>query len=100
MQVLDGDGEISPARKPTLTHTRNAPATSANGLWDDGLVFDVFVEGPVDPSPGAVRKLAETIAGKYGLSAEDFATRLARGRVRVKAKVDRHTADAYVKSLA
>jgi hypothetical protein len=69
-------------------------------LWDDDLVFDVFVEGPVDPSPGAVRKLAETIAAKYGLSAEDFATRLARGRVRVKAKVDRNTADAYVKSLA
>jgi hypothetical protein len=69
-------------------------------LWDDDLVFDVFVEGPVEPSPGAVRKLAETIAAKYGLSADDFAARLARGRVRVKAKVDRNTAEAYVKSLA
>jgi hypothetical protein len=62
-------------------------------------MFDVFVEGAVDGAPDAVRRLADTMAVKFGLSADDFVARLVRGRVRVKAKVDRQTADAYVREL-
>ncbi|HEV7555729.1 MAG TPA: hypothetical protein VGO00_09760, partial [Kofleriaceae bacterium] len=62
-------------------------------------MFDVFVEGAVETTPDAVRRLADTMAVKFGLSADDFVARLVRGRVRVKAKVDRSTADAYVREL-
>ena len=62
-------------------------------------MFDVFVEGAVETTPDAVRRLADTMAVKFGLSADDFVARLVRGRVRVKAKVDRQTADAYVREL-
>src|SRR5262249_24954470 len=62
-------------------------------------MFDVFVEGAVDASPDAVRRLADTMAAKFGLAADDLVARLARGRVRVKARVDRATAEAYGRQL-
>lgn len=62
-------------------------------------MFHVYVEEPVDASPDAVKQLAEAIAAKYGLPAADLHARLSKGRFRVKANVDRATADAYVKAL-
>src|SRR4051812_6188327 len=62
-------------------------------------MFDVFVEGAVDSSADAIRRLADKMAIKFGLSAGDLVARLVRGRVRVKAKVDRGTAEAYVREL-
>ena len=62
-------------------------------------MFHVYVEGPVDASPDAVKQLAEAIAAKYGLPAADLHARLTKGRFRVKANVDRATADTYLHAL-
>jgi hypothetical protein len=62
-------------------------------------MFHVYVEGPVDASPDAVKQLAEAIAAKYGLPAADLHARLTKGRFRVKANVDRPTAETYVNAL-
>jgi hypothetical protein len=62
-------------------------------------LFHVYVEGPVDPTPQAAAKLAEVMASRYGLTAADVTARLAKGRFRVKANVDRATADVYEKDL-
>jgi len=61
--------------------------------------FDVFVEGPVDPSPEATRRLAEMMSQRYGLPAADLMARIARGRFRVKGNADRATADTYAHDL-
>ena len=63
------------------------------------MMFHVYVEGPIDPSPDAHRRLAEIMANRYGLSVADVTARLAKGRFRVKANVDRATADVYVSDL-
>lgn len=62
-------------------------------------LFHVYVEAP-DRSPEAVRALALTISQKYGVPAPELEKRLAAGRFRVKANVDRTTADAYAKALS
>lgn len=62
-------------------------------------VFHVFVEGPVDSAPDAVAQLADAMATRYGLPTSEIASRLVRGRFRVKSNVDRATADAYVRDL-
>jgi hypothetical protein len=61
--------------------------------------FHVYVEGAVDASPDGVRKLAQAIAKRYGLPGADLLTRLTAGRFRVKANVDKVTAEAYVRAL-
>jgi hypothetical protein len=61
--------------------------------------FHVYVEGPVEKSPAAVQRLAVAIAAKYGLPAADLVTRLSKGRFRVKANIDRATADTYAHAL-
>jgi hypothetical protein len=61
--------------------------------------FHVYVEGAVDASPDGVRKLAHAISKRYGLPAADLLTRLTAGRFRVKANVDKVTAEAYVRAL-
>ncbi len=61
--------------------------------------FHVYVEGAVDASPDGIRKLAQAIAQRYGLPAADLLTRLGAGRFRVKANVDRVTAEAYLRAL-
>lgn len=63
------------------------------------MMFHVYVEGPVDPSPDAHRRLAEVMASRYGLSVADVTARLAKGRFRVKANVDRATANVYLSDL-
>jgi hypothetical protein len=66
-------------------------------MWENGArmaeMFHVYVEGAVDPSPDALKKLAEIMASRYGLPIADVTARLAKGRFRVKANVDRATAD-------
>ena len=61
--------------------------------------YQVFVDGARDPSPAAVARLAAAIAKRYGAPAADVEARLARGRFRVKASVDRTTADEYARDL-
>lgn len=61
--------------------------------------FHVYVEGAVDASPDGIRKLAQAIAQRYGLPAADLLTRLGAGRFRVKANVDKVTAEAYLRAL-
>jgi hypothetical protein len=63
-------------------------------------VFDVYVVGSTEPGSDGLDKLAEAMCSRYGLSLEDLRGRLARGRFRVKANVDRATGDAYIKDLA
>jgi hypothetical protein len=62
--------------------------------------FHVYVVGAVNASsPDAIAKVAEGMASRYGLPADDLLGRLSRGRFRVKANVDRATADALKKDL-
>ncbi|HVK87682.1 MAG TPA: hypothetical protein VM513_26370 [Kofleriaceae bacterium] len=63
------------------------------------MAFHVYVEGALDSSPDGVAKLAEAIAAKFGLPAADLTKRLAAGRFRVKANVDRATADLFARTL-
>jgi hypothetical protein len=62
-------------------------------------VFHVYVEGVTGTEPDAVRKLSEVMAARYGLPAAEIYARLTRGRFRVKAHVDRATADEYARDL-
>lgn len=62
-------------------------------------LFHVYVEGPTDPSPEASEQLAGVMAERYGLPIADVRARLAKGRFRVKANVDRETADVYIHDL-
>ena len=68
-------------------------------MWDDDLVFHVYVEGPTGNGVAAVRALADAMARRYGLSAQDLISRFARGRFRVKSNIDRRTADTYARDL-
>lgn len=61
-------------------------------------LFHVYVEAP-DRAPETIARLAETIGKKYGVPVADLEKRLAAGRFRVKANVDRETADVYAKAL-
>ncbi len=62
-------------------------------------LFHVYVEAP-DRSPETIERLADTIGTRYGVPVAELAKRLAAGRFRVKANIDRVTADAYAKALA
>lgn len=62
-------------------------------------LFHVYVVGAVDTSGEAIPRLAEAMASHYQLPADDLLGRLSRGRFRVKANVDRQTADQYQKDL-
>lgn len=62
-------------------------------------LFHVYVEAP-DRSPNGISQLALTISNKYGVPVEELVKRLTAGRFRVKANVDRTTADAYAKALS
>jgi hypothetical protein len=63
-------------------------------------VFDVYVDGATGTSREAVRELAGAMAARYRLPAVDLEARLTRGRFRVKAGVDRATAETYLRDLA
>lgn len=79
------------------------PATivgPARGRWEPVSLFHVFIERPRSTAPGAVAALARAIADRYGIPAETLEPRLAKGRFRVKANVDRALADNYAHDLA
>jgi hypothetical protein len=61
-------------------------------------LFHVYVEAP-DRAPETIKRLAETIGKKYGVPVADLEKRLTGGRFRVKANVDRETAEVYAKAL-
>lgn len=61
--------------------------------------FHVFVVGAVDASPTGLSKLADAIAGNYGLPAAALLARLQAGRFRVKGNIDRATAETYARDL-
>lgn len=61
--------------------------------------YQVFVDGSHDRSPGAIARVASAMAARYGLPAAELETRLARGRFKVKAGVDRATAETYARDL-
>jgi hypothetical protein len=63
------------------------------------MTYTVFVDGPRDRSPQAIARVAAAMAQRYGLPAADLETRLARGRFKVKANVDRATAEEYARDL-
>ncbi len=61
--------------------------------------FHVYVEGPVEQSPEGIGKLATAISKTYGLPVADLVSRMTKGRFRVKANIDRATAETYVRAL-
>ncbi len=61
--------------------------------------FHVFVEGAVEQGDAALERLATAMSARYGLPAAELISRMKRGRFRVKANIDRATADTYVKDL-
>ncbi len=63
-------------------------------------LFHVFIERARATTPTAGRDLAQAIAARYGIPAEDLEKRFAMGRFRVKGNVDRATADSYAADLA
>ena len=63
------------------------------------MAFHVFVDGARDRSPPGLARVAAAIGERYGVAARDVETRLARGRFRVKANVDRATAHEYARDL-
>src|SRR5438105_5472661 len=62
-------------------------------------MFHVFVEGPVEPGPDAMRRLAEAMHGRYGLPAAELVARMSKGRFRVKGNIDGATASVYARDL-
>jgi hypothetical protein len=62
-------------------------------------MFQVFVDGPVDRSPDGFERLARAMHRRYGLPVAGLVARLQQGRFRVKANIDRRTADAYARDL-
>ncbi|HEY0477309.1 MAG TPA: hypothetical protein VGD37_07275, partial [Kofleriaceae bacterium] len=62
-------------------------------------MFHVYVDGVTSSSPDAVRELANAMATRYGIPEAELHARLSRGRFRVKADVDRATAEVYVRDL-
>ncbi|MBX3156103.1 MAG: hypothetical protein KF773_08890, partial [Deltaproteobacteria bacterium] len=62
-------------------------------------LFHVFVDGPIDDSPEALRRLAEAMHQRYGLVTSDLLGRLAKGRFRVKGNIDEKTANVYARDL-
>src|SRR5258708_3893439 len=62
-------------------------------------MFHVFVEGPVEPGPDAMRRLAESMQLRYGLPASELVQRMSKGRFRVKGNIDSATATIYRRDL-
>src|SRR5436853_2562243 len=61
--------------------------------------YHVFVDGPKDRSPGGIARVATAMAARYGLPPAELESRLQRGRFKVKAGVDRATAETYARDL-
>lgn len=61
--------------------------------------YQVFVDGSKDRSPGGIARVAAAMAARYGLPPAELETRLSRGRFKVKAGIDRATAETYARDL-
>jgi hypothetical protein len=62
-------------------------------------MFDVYVEGPSGHAPDAAARLIDAMAQRYNLPIPELASRLAKGRFRVKGNLDHTTAMTYVRDL-
>src|SRR5688500_20008049 len=62
-------------------------------------MFDVYVDGAVEDSDPARKRLAEVMSKRYGLGVPDLIARMQKGKFRVKANLDEHTAKAYARDL-
>ncbi len=62
--------------------------------------FHVFLDGAIDNTSDGIEEIVSAIANRYGLSGADLKSRLFQGKVRVKANVDRATAEQFAKDLA
>ncbi len=62
-------------------------------------LYNVVIEQPRSPAPGAAAALAAAISARYGIPAADLERRISRGRFKVKSRVDRTTADTYATDL-
>ena len=62
-------------------------------------IYQVYIEGTRDGSPGGAAKVAQAIAARYGFPVADLEARLQTGRFRVKSKVDRPTAERFAADL-
>src|SRR5512138_2211659 len=61
--------------------------------------FHVYVDGPKQSGPDAMRKLAEAMQLRYGLPASELISRMTKGRFRVKGNIDSATAAIYRRDL-
>jgi hypothetical protein len=61
--------------------------------------YQVFVDRPRDDAADAHARLATAMAARYGLPADELEPRLRAGRFRVKANVDRDTAEKFAVDL-
>jgi hypothetical protein len=62
-------------------------------------IYQVYIEGTRDASPGGAAKVAQAISARYGFPVADLEARLQTGRFRVKSKVDRVTAERFAADL-
>jgi hypothetical protein len=63
-------------------------------------VFHVYVDSVTGMAPDATRALSEAMSAYYGVPAADLYVQLTRGPLRVRANVDRSTAETYAHDLA
>jgi hypothetical protein len=63
------------------------------------LSYQVFIERTAETTPEAARKVATAIAARYKIPAEAILSRLAKGRFRVKANLERDAADKFKEYL-
>jgi len=63
------------------------------------LSYSVFIERAIDGSPEGVRAVAERVGKRFGAPTEALVQRIAKGRFRVKANVDREKADRFAEEL-
>jgi hypothetical protein len=63
-------------------------------------VFHVYVDSVTGMAPDATRALSEAVSASYGVPAADLYVQLTHGPLRVRANVDRSTAETYAHDLA
>ena len=68
-------------------------------MSDTSVTYQVFLEGAIDGSAAGAVNLAAAMAARYGLNADDLASRISNGKFRVKATKDRATAETYAADL-
>ena len=87
------------SRSNTQDRLRITPPQSDNKRVSEPR-FHVFLDGAIDNTSDGIEEIVSAIANRYGLSGADLKSRLFQGKVRVKANVDRATAEQFAKDLA